>query len=200
MISSAPPAARGDFFGCRDGCEIATVLAVNQGGRDMKGSRICTLVMSMALIGLVGIATSGAQTTNVLDEEDITIKGKLAPDGTAVTGESLSGNTNNVSVLKLEIVAGGVTNHTVVIGQVSGSNVVSLLQATSEVDLTPTATKGDKSAVVFEGSAGSATNAVLFLTITDKFRGTNTTATVKFQGIWNANDAVSGTMATVKVK
>jgi len=165
-----------------------------------KASRIYILVMSMALIGLVGAATSRAQTTNVLDEEDITIKGKLAPDGTAVTGESLSGNTNNVSVLRLEIVAGAVTNHTVVIGQVSGSNVVSLLEVTGEVDLTPTATKGDKSVAVFEGSAGSATNAVLVLSITDKFKGTNTTAAVKFQGIWNADDAVSGTMATIKVK
>ncbi len=165
-----------------------------------KASGIYTLVMAVVLIGLLGITPSGAQTTNVLNEEDIAIKGKLAPDGTAVTGESLSGNTNNVAVLRLEIVAGAVTNHAVVIGQVSESNVVSLLEVTSEVDLTPTATKGDKSLAVFEGSAGSATNAVLLLTITDKFKETNTTAAVKFQGIWNAVNAVSGTMATIKVK
>ena len=135
-----------------------------------KASRICTLVMVVALIGVVWTTTSRAQTTNVLSEEDITIKGKLTPDGTAVTGESLSGNTNKVSVLRLEIVAGAVTNHTVVIGQVSGSNVVSLLEVTGEVDVTPTATTSDKSVAVFEGSAGSATNAVLVLNITDKFR------------------------------
>lgn len=165
-----------------------------------KALQICAVVLAVTLIGFVGVTTSRAQTTNVLDEEDIAIKGKLAPDGTAVTGESLSGNTNNVAVLRLEIVAGGVTNHAVVIGQVSGSNVVSLLEVTGEVDVTPTATKGDKSVAIFEGSAGSATNAVLVLNITDRFKGTNTTAAVKFQGIWNADDAVSGTMASVKVK
>ncbi len=79
-------------------------------------------------------------------------------------------------------------------------NVVPLLEVTGEVDVTPTATTSDKSVAVFEGSAGSATNAVLVLNITDKFKGTNTTAAVKFQGIWNADDAVSGTMATIKVK
>jgi len=157
-------------------------------------------VSIMALV-LMGLARTQAQTTNVLSEEDITLKGKLIPDGTAVTGESLSGNTNTISVLKLQIVSGGMTNHPVVIGQIVGSNVVSLLKVTSEVDLTPTATTSDKSLVVFEGSAGTATNAVLLLSITDKFKGSNTTATVKFQGIWDDGvDAVSGTMATIKVK
>ena len=85
---------------------------------------------------------------------------------------------------------------------VSGvTNVVPLLEETGMVDLTPTTTTSDKSLVVFEGSAGTATNAVLFLSVSDKVQGSNTTATVKFQGIWDDGvDAVSGTIATVKVK
>jgi hypothetical protein len=69
------------------------------------------------------------------------------------------------------------------------------------VDLTPTATTSDKSLALFQGSAGTATNAVLLLNITDKISGSNTTATVKFQGIWDeGTNAVSGTMASIKVK
>jgi hypothetical protein len=152
-------------------------------------------------LALVGIVRCQAQTTNVLRELDITLKGKLAPDGTAVTGESLSGNTNNISVLKIQIIDAGVTNHTTVIGQVIGTNVVSLLEVMSEVDLTPTATTSDKSLTVFAGSAGTATNAVLFLSIAEKTSGSNETATAKFQGIWDdGTDAVSGTIASVKVK
>jgi hypothetical protein len=159
----------------------------------------------IAALAVVGIVRCQAQTTNVLDQQDITLKGKLAPDRTAVTGASLSVNTNNISVLKLEIVESGVTNRTQVIGQVtvvSGvTNVVPLLEETGMVDLTPTTTTSDKSLVVFEGSAGTATNAVLFLSVSDKVQGSNTTATVKFQGIWDDGvDAVSGTIATVKVK
>jgi len=88
-----------------------------------------------------------------------------------------------------------------VIGQVIGTNVVSLLEVMSEVDLTPTATTSDKSLTVFAGSAGTATNAVLFLSIAEKTSGSNETATAKFQGIWDdGTDAVSGTIASVKVK
>jgi len=167
-----------------------------------RGTKFMKKAFAMiAGLALVGIVRCQAQTTNVLTEEDITVKGKLAPSGMAVTGESLSGNTNKISVLKLEIVDAGVTNHTEVIGQVNESNVVSLLEVTGIVDLTPTTTTSDKSLAVFEGSAGTATNAVLLLSISDRIRGTNTTATVKFQGIWDAGtEAVSGTMATIKVK
>jgi hypothetical protein len=155
----------------------------------------------IAGLALVGIFCCQAQTTNVLTEEDITVKGRLAPSGAVVTGESLSGNTNKISVLKLEIVDAGVTNHAEVIGQVNGSNVVSLLEVTGFVDLTPTATTSDKSLAAFEGSAGTATNAVLLLSISDRIKGTNTTATVKFQGIWDdGTEVVSGTMATIRVK
>ncbi len=81
------------------------------------------------------------------------------------------------------------------------SNVVSLLGVVAFVDLTPNATTSDKSVAILEGSAGTATNAVLLLSISDKIKGTNTTATVKFQGIWDDGaEAVSGTMASVKVK
>jgi hypothetical protein len=154
----------------------------------------------IAALALVGVVRCQAQTTNVLSELDITLKGKLAPDKTAVTGESLSGNTNNISVLRLQIIDAGVTNRTVVIGQV-GPPVVALLEETDMVDLTPTTTTSDKSLGVFTGSAGTATNAVLFLSISEKTSGSNETATVKFQGIWNDGfDAVSGTIATIKVK
>lgn len=155
----------------------------------------------IAALALAGVVHCQAQTTNVLSELDITLKGKLVPDKTAVTGESLSGNTNNISILRIQIIDAGATNHTTVIGQVIGTNVVSLLEQIGIVDLTPTTTTSDKALGVFAGSAGTATNAVLFLSIAEKTSGSNETATAKFQGIWSDGaDAVSGTIASIKVK
>jgi hypothetical protein len=155
----------------------------------------------IAALALAGVVRCQAQTTNVLSEEDITLKGKLSPGNTVVTGESLSGNTNNISVLRIQTINGGVTNQTTIFGQVIGSNVISLLEPIGFVDLTPNATTGDKSLAIFGGSAGTATNAVLFISITDKFSGTNKTVNAKFQGIWDdGTSAVSGTAASIKVK
>jgi hypothetical protein len=159
----------------------------------------------IAALALMGAVRSQAQTTNVVSEEDITLKGKLIPDGTLVTGESLSGNTNNISILVLEIINGSATNTTVVIGQAAVTegvtNVVPLLAKVGVVDLTPTTTTSDKVFGVYGGSSGTASNATLFLTTTEKLTGSTVTLTGKFQGIWNDGvDAVSGTLASVKPK
>jgi hypothetical protein len=159
----------------------------------------------IAVAALVSVASSWASVlvvTNVLEKHDISIKGKLSPAGTAVTGADLAGNTNNISVLDLQII-GVDTNEELWIGQIVGSTTNLFLQQRANVDLTPLATKSDKFVGVFKGTAGSATNAYLLVTgsskTTVKSSVTNETISGKIQGIWNDDvSAVVGTMKSVK--
>jgi len=95
------------------------------------------------------------------------------------------------------------TNNIDVIGQyVDTTNAVVYLEQTSAVDLTPKATEfqPDKFVDVFEGTHGTATNAVLLLSgttkTTVKSSVTNTTVSAKVQGTWNASttNTVAGTL------
>ena len=155
----------------------------------------------IAVAALVGVVSSWATVTvtNVLEKNDITIKGKLSPSGTAVTEVDLAGNTNKISFLDLQIIS-GTTNEEQWIGQIVASTTNLFLKETASVDLTPLATKGDKFVSVFTGTHGSATNAVILLSgttkITVKNSVTNTTISAKIQGIWN--DDVSTVAGTVK--
>jgi hypothetical protein len=171
-------------------------------------------VLAVAVVTAVCVATSWAapSTTNVLSKQDIAIKGKLSPSGTAVTGADLSGNTNVISVLDLQIISGGTTNEEQWMGQEIGSAFNLLLQEMANADLTPTATKGDKFVTVFAGNgpAGSSSNAVLLITgsskITVKSGVTNETVSGKIAGVWSdssdssGGQAIAGSFATVKVK
>ena len=171
-------------------------------------------LLAIAVVAAVGVATSwGApSTTNVLSKQDITIKAKLSPSGTAVTGADLSGNTNVISVLDLQIISGGTTNEEQWMGQEIGSAFNLLLQEMANADLTPNSTKGDKFVAVFAGNGqmGSSSNAVLLINgsskITVKNAVTNETVSGKITGIWvdgtdsGGGQAIAGSFATVKVK
>ena len=166
----------------------------------------------IAVAALVSVASSWADETNVLEKEDITIKGKLSPSGATVTGADLAGNANTISHLELQIISGAETNEEQWIGQVVGSTINLFLQQKATVDLTPTSTKGDKFVVVFKGNGqvGTSSNAVILVSgstkKTVKNSVTNTTVSAKFQGIWvdgtdsGAGAAVAGSLASVKNK
>jgi hypothetical protein len=171
-------------------------------------------LLAIAVVAAVCVATSWAapSTTNVVSRQDIAIKAKLSPSGTAVTGADLSGNTNVISVLDLQIISGGSTNEEQWMGQVIGSNFNLLLQEMATADLTPNSTKGDKFVAVFAGigQAGSSSNAVLLIAgsskIAIKNAVTNETVSGKITGVWVdgtdsvGGQAIAGSFATVKVK
>ena len=165
-------------------------------------------LVAIAVLAAMGVATSWAQTTNILQRQDITIKGKLSPSGTAVTGQDLSGNTNNVSYLDLQIISGTATNEEAWIGQVVGSDFSLFLKEKASADLTPSSTKGDKFVTVFTGKdqVGSSSNAVIVLAGSSKPSGTNETVSGKLTGVWldglesGGGQALAGSIASVKVK
>ncbi len=158
----------------------------------------------VAMIVVVGVASGWAAQTTVLNKMDITLKGKLTPGGAAVTGATLAGNTNAISHLILQVVNAGTTNEVEAIGQVSGTNITVLLTQKASVDLVNTP-KSDKFVAAFEGTAGSAKNAVLLINGTVKTATTKTATNVTlagtFSGIWtDGSNTVAGTIASVKVK
>jgi len=160
----------------------------------------------IAAVALVSVASSWASVTvtNVTEKNDITIKGKLSPSGTAVTEADLAGNTNDtVSVMEVMIVSGTDTNIIDVIGhEINSSNVVTYLVEQAGVVLASGA-KGDKFVNAYAGTHGSATNAVILLSgatkVTIKNSVTNTTVSAKIQGIWNDDEStVTGTVKSKK--
>jgi len=170
-------------------------------------------LLLVAVVAALGVAISGtapAQTTNILNKVDITIKAKLSPSGTAVTAASLTGGTNLISVLDLEIISDSSTNEEEWMGLVVGSDFNLLLRARASVDLTPTATKGDKFVAVFasDQQVGTSSNAVLLVNGSSKLvvksGVTNETVTGKITGIWvdgfdsGTGQAVSGSISTAK--
>jgi hypothetical protein len=82
--------------------------------------------------------------------------------------------------------------------EVNVTNAVTYLAEEAFVDLTPTSTKGDKFVDVFDGTSGSASNAVIVLTGTLKTKGTTTSLSGKIQGVWA--DGVSAVTGTIKGK
>jgi hypothetical protein len=174
-------------------------------------------LLAIAAVAAVGVGTSWAlppvTTTNIVENQELTITGKLSPSGTAVTGADLSGNTNAISFLDLELVTGTTTNEVQGIGQVVGSNATVFLTQVANVDLTPNATKGDKFVTVFsgDGAVGSSTNAILLVAgstkVVVKSGVTNETVSGKITGVWVNGEAssgggqsIAGSVASVKVK
>jgi len=167
-------------------------------------------LLAIAVVVAVGVATSWADTTNVLSKQDITIKGKLSPSGTAVTAADLSGDTNVISVLDLQIISGTETNEEQWMGKVVGSDLSLFLQGVVTVDLTPNSTKGDKFVAVFAGrdQVGSSSNAVLLITGSSKVKVksgvTNETVSGKITGVWvdgtdsGGGEAIAASFATAK--
>jgi hypothetical protein len=138
----------------------------------------------IAAVALVSVASSWASVTvtNVTEKNDITIKGKLSPSGTAVTEADLAGNTNDtVSVMEVMIVSGTDTNIIDVIGhEINSSNVVTYLVEQAGVVL----------AVILLSGATK---------VTIKNSVTNTTVSAKIQGIWNDDEStVTGTVKSKK--
>ena len=161
-------------------------------------------IIVIAVAALIGIGTTWADATNVLFKLDIRIVGKLIPAGRVVTGQDLSGNTNAISHLDLQIVHGTTTQEVAVIGQLavvgSTTNVLVLLQEVAHVDLPPLTKTGYKFVHAFSGSAGLASNAMFLVFGAVKIdKATNETITAALEGIWtDGAQAIEGTVTTVK--
>ena len=163
------------------------------------------LIAAVAVIALMSAISSRADTTNILTKQDITIKGKLKPSKTAITGASLSGNTNAISHLDLEIIStdGTTTNEEQWIGQVVDSNITLFLQQKANADLTPNAPRVHKFVAVFvgNGQVGTSSDAVIFVNGISKGPETNQTISATVQGIWvDGTQAVTGTLKSAKKK
>ena len=170
-------------------------------------------LLAIAVVAAVGVASTwadGVPTTNILSQQDIIIKGKLSPSGQTVTNESLSGNSNPISFLDLNVITETTTNEFWAIGQVStngsATNVVVLLVEGQFVDLQPTKQNKYKYFSTFMGSAGTASNAMILVSGTET--GTEIVSS-KITGIWdNSTQAggwtngqgIVGTMMPVKKK
>ncbi len=173
-------------------------------------------LLAIAVVAAVGAGTSWAlppvTTTNIVLNQELTITGKLSPSGTAVTGASLSGNTNAISYLQLQIISDTTTNEVQGIGQVVGSTATVFLNEVANVDLTPNATKSDKWINVFASSdqVGTSSNAVLLVAGSQKFvvtkGATNIVVSGKVTGVWvsesdsGGGQSIAGSIASVKVK
>ena len=132
-------------------------------------------------------------TTNILFQQDVIIKGKLTPNGATVTNACLSGNSDPISFLDLDIISGTTTNEVFGIGQVTTNgttNVVLLLVEGQFVDLQPTKTKSFKFVSTFMGSAGTASNAMILVSGTET--GEESIVTTKITGIWDDSTKAGG--------
>ena len=148
-------------------------------------------LLAIVTVGaLLGVASSRAQTTNFTQGLDIAISGKLIPSGTLVSNESLSGNTNALSFIHLEIINGTTTNLERWIGQINGSTTNLYLVQRCHVDFTPSAAPTYKFALGFLGfgQQGTSSNATLLATGTEIVKvakgTTNVTVKAKLGGIW----------------
>lgn len=172
-------------------------------------------LLAIAVAAALGVGTSWAGvvvTTNILVNQELIFTGKISPSGTAVTGASLSGNSNGISYLQLQIITGTTTNEVQGIGQLVGSNATVFLNEVANVDLTPNATKSDKWINVFASGdqVGSSSNAVLLVSGSQKTsisKGvTNIVVSGKVTGIWvsetdsSGGQSVAGSITSVKTK
>src|SRR5580704_1801240 len=115
----------------------------------MKVFRVWKYMMALAIIGMLGIATSQAQ-TNVTEIFNITLKGKLTPSGAAVGNADLSGNTNSLALMGTGV---GILIGEFTVPSAGVTNVsVAYLQETSHV----TTVAGKKSVNVLTGLPGPA--------------------------------------------
>jgi len=169
--------------------------------------KLCVAVSAAAWMGVV---SGWAQTTNIIPGLEITMKGKLIPSGTVVTGESLSGNTNPISFVHLEIINGTTTNLDRWIGQIVGSTTNLFLKQRGHVDFTPSAAPVYDFDLGFlgDGQVGTSSNAIILVSGSEKTKvskgETNETLTATFQGIWvdgtdaGGGEAVAGVLDSIK--
>lgn len=152
---------------------------------------VCTVIVAVALIGMLGIANSQAQSTNVTEIFPITLKGKLTPSGTTVGNADLSGNTNALALMGTGV---GILIGEFTVPSAGVTNVsVAYLQETSHV----TTVAGKKSVNVLTGLPGPANNAVLLADFSISGSGFSS----KISGIWvDGTNAVSGTIDSIKTK
>ena len=166
-------------------------------------------------VGAVLALLSGsgwAQTTNIIPGLDITLTGKLIPSAKKVTGASLSGNTNAISFVHLQIINGTTTNLERWIGQINGPTTNLFLRQRGHVDFTPSAGPVYKFMLGFfgNGQVGTSSNAEVLVTGTEITKvvrhTTNLTVNATVLGIWltgtdsDGGEEVAGTVATVKAK
>jgi hypothetical protein len=151
-------------------------------------------LLGIAVMAAAGVAMSWGATTNILFQQEITIKGELIPSGATVSNESLSGNSDPILFLDLAIIDGMTTNEVFGIGQVTTdvgvTNVVVLLTEGQFVDLQPKNKKTNKYISTLMGSAGSASNAMILLIGTEKADESVTSAQIT--GVWVASTAAGG--------
>ena len=160
-------------------------------------------LLIISAVAILANLTSWADTTNILSKVNIAIAGRLIPAGTAVTGKDLSGNPIPISRLDLQVISGSTTQEVAVLGQVTlsgtSTNVTVLLKESAHVDLPPVARTGNKFVTVFNGSTGSASNAVLLVYGTLRInKATNATINATMEGIWvDGSQAIEGSVTTV---
>ena len=170
-------------------------------------------LLAIAVVAAVGVASSWALplviTTNILFKQDVIIKGKLSPSGVTVTNGCLSGNSDPISFLDLDIIRDTTTTEVWAVGQVttnaSTTNVVVLLMEGQYVDLQPTKQKSYKFISTLMGSAGTASNAMILVSGTET--GGESLVSSKITGIWDDStqaggwtngQGIVGTLAPVK--
>jgi hypothetical protein len=169
-------------------------------------------LLAIAVVAAVCVASSWANeviTTNILFQQEVIIKGKLSPNGGTVTNECLSGNSDPISFLDLEVISGTTTTEVWAVGQVttnaSTTNVVVLLVEGQYVDLQPTKQKNYKFICTLMGSAGTASNAMILVSGTET--GDESIVSSKITGIWKDStqgggwtngQAIVGTLVPVK--
>jgi len=167
----------------------------------------------VAVAAVMGVASAWAQTTNFTHGVNLAISGTLIPSGVKVDNESLSGNTNPISFVRLQIINGSATNYERWVGQIVGSTTNLYLMETRHVELF-TAANVDKFTFSLNGTGpvGTSSNASLMVvgvnSLKIKAGVTNDTFKAKIQGIWlddpnPTNEAggealVSGTLISVK--
>ena len=153
----------------------------------------------VAMAAVIGVASGQAQTTNFTHGLNLALSGALIPSGALVNNASLSGNTNPVSFVDLEII-NGTTNYERWIGQI-GETTNLFLKEGRHTQFSPALDK-DKFMLVFDGTGqvGTSSNATLLVSGTDqtsirtiKIGGhhtneteivTNNTFIAKIQGVW----------------
>jgi hypothetical protein len=177
----------------------------------MSGNGMRKLRVVVAVAAVMGVVNDWAQTTNFSQGLDVAIKGILIPSGDKVSNESLSGNTNPVSFVHLQIINGTTTNLERWIGQINASTTNLFLGETRHVDVTPKVNKDDF-VIVFSaiGQIGTSSNATILVagseTTTVQRGVTNGTVSAKIQGVWvdepavGDGQAIVGTMNSVRAK
>jgi hypothetical protein len=148
----------------------------------------------IAVAGMTAAVSGWAQiTTNVSQGLDITISGTLIPSGDKLSSSSLSGNTNPISIVDLEIINVSTnvttTNDERWIGQVIEGATNLFLKEIRRVKIYPSLEKEDFDLVYAgTGQVGTSSNALLLAS------GTDTTTKKISHGVTNKTETVTATL------